>query len=375
MSNQKKRKDIDEQSVITDYFNKRVHTSDEETSSTTTTTITTTTVTTIKKQRLEYRRCTKCRITKPIDMFFTRKNTKNKGLKIFLCKSCDHISYARYRRTLKGALKSMFHTCTHTAKKRLKRGRKEAGICSLTYEELLEQYRAQRGYCYYFPTKKMSFAPHSTHSISLERLNPELGYSKENIVLCCCEFNVSRTWTVEKIRLLKLIHSKKIVEPLFDTDGFLSEATTPNPSLYGSTCQDTSHVKNAGRCTKCRKDLNKRRRRTAYGFIQGLYTNLLASSEDRSKRKHRTNEDHIVTLTKEDIVRKMIEQEGRCAISDKVMAFQSNYDWQFSIERKDNTKGYSIDNTCLICVEFQCKRNWTKEMFKEWMNSLVDISE
>lgn len=65
------------------------------------------------------------------------------------------------------------------------------------------------------------------------------------------------------------------------------------------------------------------------------------------------------TLTVEDLFKILNDQGGLCAYTGIPMTFGSYLDkwWTCSIERKDVKIGYTLENVCLICYEFNTVDN------------------
>jgi hypothetical protein len=144
--------------------------------------------------------CKKCKI------FFDEKEIiKERSL----CKKCN-LEHERLKRsTLKGRLRYIFRTMTQTTKQRLKN--KSADKCNyemtLTFEELVELYRNQKGKCYY---SNIPLFFSGEYVMSAERLDVFKGYTKDNTVLISVKLNVvdfsvrnikdgSSGWTKEKL--------------------------------------------------------------------------------------------------------------------------------------------------------------------------------
>ena len=87
--------------------------------------------------------------------------------------------------------RSKLATYLHDRWKSLERRATAAGIYfSLTETDLIEQYNNQKGLCYYSSLKLNTDGKASTKrsakydALSVDRVNPELGYTKNNVVLC-----------------------------------------------------------------------------------------------------------------------------------------------------------------------------------------------
>jgi hypothetical protein len=78
---------------------------------------------------------------------------------------------------------------------------------------------------------------------------------------------------------------------------------------------------------------------------------LLHSARATTKsRNAKGREIEVMTLTFNDIVQMFRDQHGRCAYSD--ITFTKDGPWMMSLERLDNTRGYTSENVVLICKAF-----------------------
>ncbi len=88
-------------------------------------------------------------------------------------------------------------------------------------------------------------------------------------------------------------------------------------------------------------------------------------------------------LTINDLFDKLLEQKGRCYYSNVNLHFTPKSEWMMSIERLDSTKGYTKDNTALVCIEFNStdttsnqkikgtgSAQWSKEKFNLLMEKI-----
>jgi hypothetical protein len=86
---------------------------------------------------------------------------------------------------------------------------------------------------------------------------------------------------------------------------------------------------------------------TWIGYVDQLLRNARAHTKARNE-KGRDMED--VTMTFQDIVQLFRDLRGRCAYSD--ITFTKDGPWMMSLERIDNTRGYTRENVTLICKAF-----------------------
>ena len=89
-------------------------------------------------------------------------------------------------------------------------------------------------------------------------------------------------------------------------------------------------------------------------FVQKLFWNC----ETNSKRRNMP-----VLIDFDWIIKQAQRQKGRCAYSDIPMVFEQKLDWMASLERVDETQGYTPMNTILICQEFNTPHSqWNRDM-------------
>lgn len=102
-----------------------------------------------------------------------------------------------YRDTLDGCLKCLFQSARQRSVIRKGKGRCEAGVFDLIIDDMYQLYSKQNGLCYYSKIP-MSLKSCSDWQMSLDRINDNIGYTKENSVLCCLEMNHRTKWTHKK---------------------------------------------------------------------------------------------------------------------------------------------------------------------------------
>jgi hypothetical protein len=93
-----------------------------------------------------------------------------------------------YVDTPRGKLIKLISHANSTSKKRNEKGRNH--IVNITIDDLIELYENQKGLCAYsgIPLQFGSYLK-KNWTVSLERLDPMQGYTKDNIALICTEFN------------------------------------------------------------------------------------------------------------------------------------------------------------------------------------------
>jgi hypothetical protein len=91
--------------------------------------------------------------------------------------------------------------------------------------------------------------------------------------------------------------------------------------------------------------------------------NRYYASDKRSKG--RQNKADIIKLKPSDIVKKLHEQKGRCYLSGVKFSFERNNPNYWSLERLDNTKHHTIENTVLICRIMNGATQLTKDIIQK----------
>ena len=151
----------------------------------------------------EKKTCNTCNVLQSISNYHKGTNK---------CKDCSHTSATEYLNTFKGFMNKLYRSAKGTAKNRTNKGRIEAGEFTITEDDIVDQWNAQNGLCYY---SKMQMFTHTHHDwqCSLERKDTTKGYIKENIALVCLEFNCGVQWSHEKVeRIFKLISQNTLYE-------------------------------------------------------------------------------------------------------------------------------------------------------------------
>jgi hypothetical protein len=154
---------------------------------------------------IEYITCNCCKIIKISDDF--AKSTQH------TCKECISKKDKLYKETPKGHLKKLIKSMISSSIAR------KHESPELTYQDLIDLFELQNGLCYYSKIPLM-FGYYSKQywTCSVERKNSLIGYTKENCILICFEFNTmdntnkalnkedikgSGQWSIEKIEFIK----------------------------------------------------------------------------------------------------------------------------------------------------------------------------
>src|SRR5437763_5556529 len=65
------------------------------------------------------------------------------------CIPCDKEIQDEYKQTEEGFINTLLKSCRQSAKRRLKKGRKDAGVCTLTFAQVKNKLKSQNYKCYY----------------------------------------------------------------------------------------------------------------------------------------------------------------------------------------------------------------------------------
>lgn len=124
--------------------------------------------------------------------FFCKKNKINQR---YRCTECMRYKWNEYTKTSvnKNPLKNRLSKCLAAARKRSKEKQQKI---SLVFEDLLEMWEKQNGLCYYTGLKLEAYAygvkRQKINSISIDRIDSDKGYTKDNCVLCTFYANVAK---------------------------------------------------------------------------------------------------------------------------------------------------------------------------------------
>ena len=159
----------------------------------------------------KYIKCKKCGETK-LETEFLKKISEG-------CKKCNYDIYEKNMNIPRKLFANLLSSSLSTTKDRLKKtNRKSTSEHDINIEFLIELYEKQKGLCAYSELS-MKFGINSNYRISLERINPLIGYMKTNVCLICNIFNTgdftanalnkndvkgSSAWSKEKFELFMI---------------------------------------------------------------------------------------------------------------------------------------------------------------------------
>lgn len=129
------------------------------------------------------KRCFKCKENKSYDLFFKHKQTSD-GYHSW-CKACctlgNALSRQKVNSTIDGRAKIFLRNAKNSAAKRNQE-------FSLSVEDVVAFWREQDGFCAY-TGRQMSLEPGLLNTVSIERIDNSIGYTKENTILVCQAVN------------------------------------------------------------------------------------------------------------------------------------------------------------------------------------------
>ena len=322
-------------------------------------------------------RCRECEQWLPATAFYVQKR---RGMQFpdTYCKECRNEKLRLHRRTLRGGLLDSLHRARHRAKGK-------AWNVTLTFEDVLEMVEQQNGRCAYSGVPMEMVLPNSHWRMSLERLNNSEGYSRENCVLIAGEFNTgdfsrpkgvqaetvkgSAQWSPEKVQDVFRLRDHPVDTQLLQTE--LAEARLGSRksrsavvhqnqsdkdeagNIYCSACDmflssgsfpPSQRAVGTHCCKACMREYGRARRSTLRGHVQECLNTAKTNSKKRGQE---------FSLSLLQVLDMLEKQSGRCFYSGVPLEYKRIHTpRRLSIERLDNSIGYTVENCVLIAIEF-----------------------
>jgi hypothetical protein len=262
-------------------------------------------------------------------------------------------------------LSQLLGSAKQSAKDRGEKGREDAGVFDITLKDLEKKFEEQDGTCYY---SGMDLRIDTrAWKVSLERKDPSLGYTYDNTVLCCLEFNHRCQWSSEWIR--RLVHMVLMKEQgkdqveleTFDDAPHVKKErakvddkddTDGNKVYKCKHCAEYKHAtlfneKISNGCKACQSKKNADTRATPRGAMQQRVDNARERTERWKKKSDPRGGDADFELSLDILIEVYYEQEGRCAYSGLPFDFGTKHQ-KPSLERRDPLKPYTRENVCLV---------------------------
>eukprot|EP00438_Fugacium_kawagutii_P024267 Skav222463 [mRNA] locus=scaffold5414:30010:47306:- [translate_table: standard] len=325
-------------------------------------------------------RCSACEQWLPEMAFYANNRCERRGPQAH-CKQCNKENNLSHYNTLRGSLLRLAASARRRAKEK-------PWNSTVTLENLLEMVERQRGKCAYSCVPMGICLAHSHWRMSLERLNNSEGYSPENCVLVAGEFNTgdssrqkgvkaetvkgSAQWSPVKVEAVfhlrrQPVNLEMLEKEINDAEtrpksiAKTSQAVQPRQAvkeeanciccyscgMFLSPANFTPSRRARGRsscCRSCKRKEDRARRSTLRGHVQNCLNNARTRSKKRSQ---------AFTLTFSQVLNMLRQQQGRCYYSGVPLEYkQIHSDWRLSIERLNNSIGYTNENCVLIAIEF-----------------------
>lgn len=127
-------------------------------------------------------------------------------------------------------------------------------------------------------------------------------------------------------------------------------------------------------CNACRQQQHQKR---VSGNPEAYIRSLYQKSKASAKSQRRGIKEF--TITAEDLISLYREQEGRCVVSGVILTHHKdghgNKEFNISIDRIDNTLGYTLDNVRLVAYRLNMMRGGlTNDMFYWWVRTINDFT-
>lgn len=141
--------------------------------------------------------CTKCTAPKPLSEFHTQRSNAKYPYRLTYCDAC------RRQQQIDSLNSDIYHYLDERHRRTVTRARKAHIPFALTRQELYDAFDTQRGLCFYTDTPLVCRVGEGIHrdGCSVDRVDPQKGYTKANIVLCTYKVNsVKNDLTLEEIK-------------------------------------------------------------------------------------------------------------------------------------------------------------------------------
>lgn len=266
-------------------------------------------------------------------------------------------------------------------------------------EEYLKNYfKKTDGRCAISGIKMSTdYASGNPLAMSIERLNNDLPYTKENIVLICACFQVGQTYNFSIDDMREILYYDSSNDGfVFDEEKFLVDVNnkthiklhtknlpfTKNRrgEYLTKTCNYCTKTFEIGKfyyftnrkcyslqCKDCKNLLNRLRKKSVRGFIQKMVGGAKYSASKRSKvtRTQGDTSNEVESDLFDAIVELVIKQGGRCAYTGIPLVFKTYNKFSPSLDRIENDKGYVRGNIQIIVTPLNTALKPSLEQFLE----------
>lgn len=144
--------------------------------------------------------CNKCHQEKDISEFYRHRQRK---IYMDSCKECNKKRSRKYYKDLKTE-NTLEYQLRQRASELVRRSKnKNLPYDKKMYSVLKKIYENQKGLCYYtkIPLELTGFGDNNPYCFVVDRIKPELGYIKGNMVFCCNAINkIKSSFTIEELK-------------------------------------------------------------------------------------------------------------------------------------------------------------------------------
>jgi len=315
------------------------------------------------KFNLEKASCGKCKLLLPVKLF--TYNSTNKFNINTICKDCDAKYKKQYKETIQGFFSTMFDTMTYATKLRKQ--------CKMTWTKkefllwVVDEIERTQGKCYYSQLEYSFDRKKGGWCISPERLDNKKNYCPTNVKFILKWFQTtdltkgidvegSSQWTITKFQNVPILSNKiNTLEYTAYIDRILIE------------CEEDLQLTRNQRSGRCQ---GKGRR---VSILTQLIVNKMKHIRKSIKSRFVEDAKRYSDIDEKWILEYFKATRFRCYYSNIIMGLDSSKDWFCSIERKDQTIGYTKENTVFTCIEFNTNNQFSRKTFKEIWNIDIDI--
>lgn len=134
--------------------------------------------------------CSKCKINKNIYLYYNRFSNTGRYFKDTICRQCN-INDKRNRKknhTIEQFINNILVSCKSSAKKRENKNRKKCGEFKLTIKDIYDLKQKQNNKCF-FTNIELRWEYKSNNKVSIDRIDNDKGYIKDNIRLVIWDIN------------------------------------------------------------------------------------------------------------------------------------------------------------------------------------------
>ncbi len=144
---------------------------------------------TIANDNIIYYQCAKCLVFLSDDKY-TYSNNNGKPRLSSYCIDCQKIHREEYNGSLRGFILRKLGNAKLAGRRKSDKRNNTCKEFNLTFDDICNMIIKQNGRCYYSGIP-LIYKPNSDWMCSIERIDNKLGYTNENCVLVCVEFNSS----------------------------------------------------------------------------------------------------------------------------------------------------------------------------------------